>query len=194
MRHIRSFAKNICLLFLSCSTLALVGMAQVSGCPTRPAAGSVVADPQILSSTNGALTLTLTIANSVGSDGIMKYCYLFGDGTSEAPTLMVNPGDVLTINLINSLTSSAAAEMPPEFHIMAGMGSSACGGGNMTSSASNIHFHGLNIPPVCHQDDVISTSVAAGSPPFQYKITIPSNEPPGLYWYHPHPMASPRRR
>lgn len=57
----------------------------------------------------------------------------------------------------------------------------------MTSSATNVHFHGLNIPPACHSDDVIKTLIQPNDPPFQYNIRIPDNEPPGLYWYHPHP-------
>jgi FtsP/CotA-like multicopper oxidase with cupredoxin domain len=50
----------------------------------------------------------------------------------------------------------------------------------------NVHFHGLNVPPVCHQDDVINTLIQPSTTPFQYQIQIPTNEPPGVYWYHPH--------
>ena len=56
----------------------------------------------------------------------------------------------------------------------------------MTATSTNLHFHGLTIPPVCHQDDVLNTSVQPGDTPFQYHFRIPANEPPGLYWYHPH--------
>ena len=58
--------------------------------------------------------------------------------------------------------------------------------GLMTAASTNLHFHGLTIPPVCHQDDVLNTSVQPGDAPFQYRFRIPANEPPGLYWYHPH--------
>ncbi len=30
------------------------------------------------------------------------------------------------------------------------------------------------------------TSIQPGDPPFEYRFRIPSDEPPGLYWYHPH--------
>jgi FtsP/CotA-like multicopper oxidase with cupredoxin domain len=183
-------ARKILLLWLSCLGASVAAMGQALVCPARPAAGSVVADPVLLSSIHGALTLSLTMASSVGPDGVTRYCYLYGDGGAEAPTLMVKPGDVLTIDLINSLGSGSPADMRPDIHIM-GPGSKSpdnpCLGESMTSTSTNIHFHGLNIPPVCHQDDVIQTSIAAGSPPFRYRITIPLNEPPGLYWYHPHP-------
>jgi FtsP/CotA-like multicopper oxidase with cupredoxin domain len=173
-------------------TASLVSFGQTQMCPTRPVPGSVVSDPLLLTSQNGALTLNLTMVNSPDASGIMEYCYLYGDGSTEAPTLMVNPGDVLTINLTNHLTANTQADATPEFHIMSAAAGvfGPCLGGSMTSTSTNIHFHGLNIPPVCHQDDVIRTSIAANSPPFQYKIQIPANEPPGLYWYHPHPHGN----
>ncbi len=56
----------------------------------------------------------------------------------------------------------------------------------MELSATNLHFHGLTIPAQCHQDEVLKTSIRAGDPPFEYRFRIPADEPPGLYWYHPH--------
>jgi FtsP/CotA-like multicopper oxidase with cupredoxin domain len=49
-----------------------------------------------------------------------------------------------------------------------------------------VHFHGLNVPPICHQDDVLTTLIQPGKPAFHFDIQIPKDEPPGLYWYHPH--------
>ena len=63
--------------------------------------------------------------------------------------------------------------------------SSACNG-TMTATATNIHFHGTNIAPVCGQDEVVHTLIHPGQS-FDYNVQIPQNEPPGLYWYHPHP-------
>ena len=56
----------------------------------------------------------------------------------------------------------------------------------MTATSTNLHFHGLTIPAVCHQDEVLNTSIQPDDKPFQYRFRIPDNEPPGLYWYHPH--------
>ena len=56
----------------------------------------------------------------------------------------------------------------------------------MTATSTNLHFHGLALPPVCHQDDVLKTAVQPGDAPFTYRFRIPEDEPPGLYWYHPH--------
>jgi len=56
----------------------------------------------------------------------------------------------------------------------------------MTLASTNVHFHGLNVPPICHQDDVLTTLIQPNKPAFRFNIQIPKNEPPGLYWYHPH--------
>jgi FtsP/CotA-like multicopper oxidase with cupredoxin domain len=57
---------------------------------------------------------------------------------------------------------------------------------------ANLHFHGLNTSPQAPGDDV--TNVLLCPRPFtegqshvyHYIVDIPRNEPPGLYWYHPH--------
>lgn len=60
-----------------------------------------------------------------------------------------------------------------------------CGDDRMTFSSVNIHFHGTNVSPRCHSDESIHTIVNPGQT-FTYKINVPKDEPPGLYWYHPH--------
>ena len=175
------------MLLLLCVAGSVAAVGEVEMCPPRPDAGSVVNDPPVLSSEGGALTLDLTMVNSPGSDGIMQYCYVYGDGSTEAPTLMMNPGDTLTLNLTNHLVANPSAKSHMT-HQMAGPASSdPCHSVAMSDTSTNVHFHGLNVPPKCHQDDVIRTTIQPNSAPFQYKIQIPANEPPGLYWYHPHP-------
>ena len=56
----------------------------------------------------------------------------------------------------------------------------------MSAAATNLHFHGLSLPPVCHQDETLRTLVQPGAPPFEYRVRIAPQQPPGLYWYHPH--------
>ncbi len=55
----------------------------------------------------------------------------------------------------------------------------------MDTSSTNVHFHGTNTPPTCHADEVIHTLINSGQT-FIYSVPFPSNEPAGLYWYHPH--------
>lgn len=56
----------------------------------------------------------------------------------------------------------------------------------MTAASTNLHFHGLAVPPVGHQDETLRTRIEPADPPFEYRIQIPKDKPPGLYWYHPH--------
>jgi FtsP/CotA-like multicopper oxidase with cupredoxin domain len=58
----------------------------------------------------------------------------------------------------------------------------------MTPLSANLHFHGLTVPALCHEDDVLKTVVQPGDAPFAYRFRIPPDEPPGLYWY-PHALG-----
>jgi FtsP/CotA-like multicopper oxidase with cupredoxin domain len=153
-------------------------------CP-RPAPGSVIAEPLDLRSRNGVLDVQLTVRNHRESDGSIRYCYLLPDGT-EAPTLRLQPGDLLVLHLTNELTA-VDSHAPLHVHVHAHTQTpDPCSSGAMSLIATNLHFHGLTVPPICHQDEVIKTSVQPGDPPFEYRFRIPADEPPGLYWYHPH--------
>ena len=158
-------------------------------CP-RPAAGSTVTQPEDLRSEDGVLRVELNYRNYLGPDGRTRYCYVSADG-SEAPTLRLKPGDLLILKLKNDLTvtSSSAkqsASSQPAAMAMPMVVPDACANGHMTASSTNLHFHGLTVPAVCHQDDVMKTMIQPGDPPFEYRFRIPLDEPPGLYWYHPH--------
>src|SRR6202522_3053563 len=188
---------TISCLMLCCSCANSNVQAQVSAldaCP-RPTIGSMVPEPEDLRSRDGVLTVNLTVRNQKQEDGSTRYCYTYGDGI-ESPNLRLKPGDLLILKLKNDLIDLEQAR--PE---RAGPGPSAarhngknntvsksdpCSGGEMNATSANIHFHGLTIPSVCHQDEVLKTSVRPSNPPFEYRFRIPENEPPGLYWYHPH--------
>jgi len=153
-------------------------------CPARPNSGTVVADPFNIVSQNGVLSAKFVMGHSVDSSGYTHYCYKYqtSTGTVEAPTLRVNPGDVLNLDLVDGITNNDATKMN-----MAAMTGPVCGdGGTPTINSTNMHFHGMNVPTVCHQDDVLTTLIQPGSPGFQYSVQVPAFQPPGLYWYHPH--------
>jgi FtsP/CotA-like multicopper oxidase with cupredoxin domain len=175
---------------------SLTASAQLPNCPVRPNPGTVVTDALSLSSANGALSLGLTIKNAADTFGYMHYClnYSTTNGDVEAPTLLLNPGDTLNMDLTNQLTvvvPASASSKYPHAHDMEHMTEAAttdpCQSTIMNFNTTNMHFHGLNVPPLCHQDDVITTLIQPSTTPFRFQITIPTNEPPGLYWYHPHP-------
>lgn len=137
--------------------------AQQPICPTRPFPGTLVVNPLDLFSQNGVLNVDLTLQNQEGSDGFMHYCYIYmyQGQQVEAPTLRLNPGDQLVLNLTNNIQapydryprkSQMTMHVPPNPN--PGVPSS-CNGGTILPSTTNMHFHGMNIPPVCHQDDVI---------------------------------------
>jgi FtsP/CotA-like multicopper oxidase with cupredoxin domain len=60
-----------------------------------------------------------------------------------------------------------------------------CGDVTMTISSLNVHYHGTNTSPACHGDQVIHTIINSGET-FNYSLKFPTDEPPGLYWYHSH--------
>jgi FtsP/CotA-like multicopper oxidase with cupredoxin domain len=163
-------------------------------CP-RPTPGAVIQEPEDLRSANGVLAVHVAFRNELDANGHTRYCYVFGDGL-QSPNLRLRPGDLLILTLKNDLTSLAApsaaanaAAANKSVVAPAGMGASPtdpCDDMRMTVGSTNLHFHGLTIPPVCHQDDVLRTSIQPGDPPFEYRFRIPADQPPGLYWYHPH--------
>ena len=180
------------MLFASLTILSWCGSLQAQetsapGC-ARPAAGSAVPEPADLRSQNGVLNVNLVIRNSIGPDGLVRDCYLTNDG-AQSPNLRVHPGDLLILRLKDDLGGMKDAPAPTS-HKHAGMnsGKSAdpCLSGAMSATSANLHFHGLTIPAKCHQDEVLKTSIQPGDPPFEYRFRIPENEPPGIYWYHPH--------
>lgn len=156
------------------------------GC-IRPAAGSTVPEPEDLRSRDGVLKVDLTI-HDAEQDGSIRYCYVDGGG-HQAPTLRLKPGDLLILHLKNDLTAIGAvssATTGMHAHMHPAKRDDPCASGAMAATATNLHFHGLTIPSVCHQDDVLRTSISPHDAPFEYRFRIPAGEPPGLYWYHPH--------
>jgi FtsP/CotA-like multicopper oxidase with cupredoxin domain len=122
-------------------------------------------------------------------DGQRIYCYLY-QGTSQSPTLRLRPGDILKLTLFNDLEVPQSSPEPSSTihsHRTSAPSTKSCTPDNlMTAFSTNLHFHGMTIPPACHQDEVLHTVVQPHATPFEYEIHIPNDAPPGLYWYHPH--------
>ncbi len=170
------------LFFGLCVALLLPGHALAQGkadpCP-RPVAGSVVAQPPDLFSKNGVLQVHFNYFTEVDDQGRALFCYVTSSGL-ESPTLHVNPGDTIKISLTNKIKAPVGA--PSE---VMSAGTKVCGNSTMTVTSVNLHFHGTNVSPKCHSDEVIRTLVNSGET-FAYELDIPKDEPPGLYWYHQH--------
>lgn len=169
-------------LFLSVTTPAIVTQSQAQEVCSRGAVGGAVPEPADLRSKDGILRVEFSYRKFVDSLGLTRYCYVDQDGR-QSP-LRVKPGDQVVLRLRNELPASDSQMA----HVMNRhqSASGACTGGPMTAASTNLHFHGLMIPAVCHQDDTLKTLIQPSDAPFEYRFKIPADQPPGLYWYHPH--------
>jgi FtsP/CotA-like multicopper oxidase with cupredoxin domain len=170
--------------FLVAMVLSTVCIAQ-GPCP-RYAAGSAVQDPPIIYSQNGKLEVDFTYETELDDSGTARFCFKTLDG-KQSPTLYLNPGDQLVLRVKNLVPPDAPGL--PEMKMAAGgmevSAAKVCGAAVMTPSSVNVHYHGTNVSPTCHSDEVIHTLINSGDS-FEYRVKFPSDEPPGLYWYHPH--------
>jgi FtsP/CotA-like multicopper oxidase with cupredoxin domain len=110
-------------------------------------------------SVNGVATVSLTAKFDANSRPAFYW-----QGTEVAPTIRVHPGDTIQLSFQNSL---------PEF----------CAVGVVSNA--NLHFHGLSSSPNAPGDDVIDTNAPPGAA-VNYTVVINPDQPPGMYWYHPH--------
>jgi FtsP/CotA-like multicopper oxidase with cupredoxin domain len=196
----------------------LAAAASATGVCASVAAGSTVAEPEDIYSKDGVLRVKFTFHSGLDAAGRTRFCFVDEQGRQE-PNLRVQPGDTVIIGLRNVAgmdvtparnagTDSSAAKAqdnagntkPPgpaakasakkQIIKDAGNAGTTCAGAEMKPGATNLHFHGITIPPVCHQDDVLHTAVRPGDAEFEYQFVIPKDEPPGMYWYHPHVHGS----
>jgi FtsP/CotA-like multicopper oxidase with cupredoxin domain len=161
----------------------------------RSPEGSSVPEPEDLRSQNGVLRVDLAFRREIDSHGQTRFCYVAKEG-AVAPNLRVHPGDTVILNLKNEASLPAETSHSSMNHAMTShpqigaantVAADPCSGHTMNATSTNLHFHGLVIPPVCHQDETLKTSIQPSDPTFEYRFQIPKDTPPGLYWYHPHP-------
>ena len=136
--------------------------------------------PPDLWSQNGVLNVAFNYYTSVDDAGRTLFCFITPDGL-QSPTLHVNPGDTLNVKVTN-LVPPPPPGSPTE---VISNSMNKCGDVTMTITSLNVHYHGTNTSPACHGDQVIHTIVNSGGS-FNYSLKFPADEPPGLYWYHPH--------
>jgi FtsP/CotA-like multicopper oxidase with cupredoxin domain len=172
---------------------------QASVC-ARPPAGSIVKNPPEIRNPDFFHPASFTVINIAPGQN----CYQ-ANGNLEAPTIRLSPGrEDLLLRLTNQLTkqpvsvSQQTSELLERTSTILGSGFNhlrgqpapvteqyLCVGGMAPDNSTSLHFHGLNIPPKCHQDEVVKTFIQPNES-FEYNIQIPKKEVPGLYWYHPH--------
>jgi suppressor of ftsI len=144
-----------------------------SGAPrpiaTNPPPAGALPNPPELDSANGQLTFNVVAAQNATTG----YPQLLYNGAPAPPTLRLLPGDTLIVNLTNNLPA------PP----------ANAGYLNDTS----LHYHGLQVSPNAPGDDSIDM-VAMPGQSLHYRVSIPLDHPPGLYWYHSHAHGEAERQ
>ena len=126
------------------------------------AQGDPLTEPRTVASANGFLNVTYmdNVLNVVVVPGRPATAARVWNGSFVAPTLRLWPGDTLNLKLVN-----------------------------LIGVPTNIHFHGLHVSPLGHSDNIFVETLAGFAQAYTYTINIPSDHPPGLYWYHSHAMA-----
>ena len=157
------------LLLTICLSTLFAGQALADGgvCP-RPAPQTEVLPPPGIYSTNGEINISMNYYTSVDDAGRTLFCFVTSDG-KESPTLHVNPGETIRIQLTNMVPAAPGAPSERMF-----TPTQACGNTEMTISSVNMHFHGTNTSPKCHSDEVIHTLINSGET-FQYVLHIPKD-------------------
>src|SRR6267143_60806 len=86
------------------------------------------------------------------------------------PVIRVQPGSTLNVEYKNELAAQSKEDCV----------------GHPCMQMTNLHFHGLHVSPKAPQDDALDMIASPGQT-LHYSVQIPPQQPPGLYWYHPHP-------
>ena len=116
---------------------------------------SVDNQTQLYRSQAGILRLDLEAAAQQIRLGRRKANLLTYNGQMPGPQLEARPGDMVQIRFTNRL-----------------------------DQPTNLHFHGLHIPPTGTGDDVF-LEISPGES-HTYEFQLPKNHLAGTFWYHPH--------
>lgn len=114
--------------------------------------------PIFASQIGGTLDVTLVASSASVNLGATNQIREVWNSSLNAPVFRVAPGDYFRLVLIN----------------------------NLTSQSTNIHWHGLQIAPIAHVDDIFAEAAPNNS--YVYAFQIPATHPIGTFWYHSHAM------
>ena len=114
-------------------------------------------EPAMRFSLDGKLRTTLRMATGPVRIAGGRYTTETYDGTFPGPTLIICPGDNVTVRVVNNLG---------------------------TKEPTNLHVHGLHVSPRGDSDNVFIKIPPGGTQTYHYRI--PLDQDPGSFWYHPH--------
>lgn len=109
----------------------------------------------VYKSINGLLEADLSASYSQVKIGKQTAYLMTYNGQIPAPRLEAKAGDKIRINFTNQL-----------------------------SQPTNLHYHGLHLPPIGKADNVFLQINPQEK--FTYEFKIPENHQAGTFWYHPH--------
>jgi len=124
------------------------------------------AQDRILPELPQASTPVTLVAASDRATGKSEFRYR---DNNTPPVIRVQPGSVLNVEYKNELTAQSKEDCS----------------GHPCMQMTNLHFHGLHVSPNAPQDDVLDMMASPGET-LHYAVQVPSQQPPGLYWYHTH--------
>lgn len=170
--------------FAALAALAALGLAiagcgggKLEGCISNPPprVNDGFPEPEARVSENGVLETTLRASYGPVTLNGKTYSTMHYEDSVPGPTLVVCPGDTLIVHFENDLgnTPRAWGPTPPYLNVPRDQG-----------QLTNLHVHGLHVSPRGHSDNIF-VSIPPGKT-FTYTYHIPKDEPPGMYWYHPH--------
>ncbi|KAJ3228413.1 hypothetical protein HDU81_006177 [Chytriomyces hyalinus] len=163
------------------STTSAAAAPGYTGVPPGPGAyiysnPSQLTEPQVLTSANGFLDITLIVKVARHTDFISFNSRQYscnGITAIPGPTWNITAGDTVTVTIINQLEANNDEDDLVDMSLMNTMHS---------PNSTNLHTHGLHVSS--SQDNVFQHIYPGET--FQYKYTIPDNHAPGLHWYHSH--------
>jgi FtsP/CotA-like multicopper oxidase with cupredoxin domain len=137
--------------------MSIIWTANVNGQSIHPPIGTPLPDPQQV--------VTSIELKAINDPATGKGAFVF-EGREVPPVVRAAPGGAIRLEYINQMSKSS---------------SEVCVDGPCTNM-TNLHFHGLHVSPDAPGDDVL-TMMAMPGESLHYKVDIPADQPPGLYWY-----------
>jgi len=129
--------------------------------------------PTVISSSGGVLEMELGVEEyrfetEKAGFNTRAYCYPIGVCSVPGPTLVVRPGDHVSLKLVNMLdVGQARADVTNGPHL---------------PDSTNLHIHGVHISSL--QDQVLIEVEPQSN--YTYEYDIEPDHQPGVFWYHPH--------